>query len=526
MLLQANTTSLINISDLQLIAPELILTVCACVALVMEVILPYRKSKLTAYFALIGVGLAFVSLGAQWWFMGPSLPYDGFYGMVRIDGFALLFKAIFLVAAGLAIGISTRYLDIEGEQHGEYYSLILFATIGMMFLACGYDLISLYISLELMALTFYVLVAFTKREKKSNEAAMKYFLLGAFSSGVLLYGMSLLYGVAGSTNLGDIANSINELWPRITSVLENPDPSGVPDQITGLRPLLLLAMIALGAGLFFKVAAVPFHMWAPDVYEGAPTSVTAFLSTGSKAASFALYARIFSDALGGMRADWAPLLGLVAAITIMVGNWAAVTQENSKRLLAYSSISNAGYLLLALVAHNLYGFIGLIVYLFVYTLMNMGAFGIIISLRRRGIIGDNVDDLTGLGQKAPVMAAMMSIFMLSLGGLPVTGGFIGKYFLFGGLIQRGAADGKNWYYVLAVWAIVNTVVSFYYYFRFIKVMYLGDRLADTRPLALSPALQTALGVSVVGVLVVGVYPQPLVKLAQELVLVSFGTMFR
>lgn len=523
MLLQANTTSLINIADLQLIAPELILTVCACVALVMEVILPYRKSKLTAYFALVGVALAFVSLGTQWWHLGPSLPYEGFYGMVRIDGFALLFKAIFLVSAGLAIGISTRYLDIEGEQHGEYYSLILFATIGMMFLACGYDLISLYISLELMALTFYVLVAFTKREKKSNEAAMKYFLLGAFSSGVLLYGMSLLYGVAGSTNLGEIGNSINDLTPRIQSALQTAQESGgIADQITGLRPLLLLAMIALGAGLFFKVAAVPFHMWAPDVYEGAPTSVTAFLSTGSKAASFALYARIFSEALGGMRDDWAPLLGLVAAITIMVGNWAAVTQENSKRLLAYSSISNAGYLLLGLVAHNLYGFIGLIVYLFVYTLMNMGAFGIIISLRRRGIIGDNVDDLTGLGQKAPVMAAMMSIFMLSLGGLPVTGGFIGKYFLFGGLIQRGAADGKNWYYVLAVWAIVNTVVSFYYYFRFIRVMYLGDRVADNKPLALSPALQTVLVVSVVGVLVVGVYPQPLVALAQTLM----ATMFR
>jgi NADH-quinone oxidoreductase subunit N len=259
-------------------------------------------------------------------------------------------------------------------------------------------------------------------------------------------------------------------------------------------------------------------MWAPDVYEGAPTSVTAFLSTGSKAASFALYARIFSEALGGMRADWAPLLGLVAAITIMVGNWAAVTQENSKRLLAYSSISNAGYLLLALVANNLYGYIGLIVYLFVYTLMNMGAFGIIISLRRRGIIGDNVDDLTGLGQKSPGLAAMMTIFMLSLGGLPITGGFIGKYFLFGGLVQRGTGpEGKSWYIWLAVWAIINTVVSFYYYFRFIKVMYLGDRIADNRPLALSPALQTALIVSVVGVLVVGVYPQPLIRLAQDLI---------
>jgi NADH-quinone oxidoreductase subunit N len=518
MLLQANTTSLISTADLQLIAPELILTACACVALVMEVILPYRKSKLTAYFSLAGVGLAFVSLALQWWYMSGSLPFNGFYGMVRIDGFALLFKAVFLISAALAIGISTRFLDIEGEQHGEYYALILFATVGMMFIACGYDLISLYISLELMALTFYVLVAFTKREKKSNEAAMKYFLLGTFSSGVLLYGMSLIYGITGSTNLGDIARRINELVPQIQGALQVASQTGaIPDQIADLRPLMLLGMIALAAGLFFKVAAVPFHMWAPDVYEGAPTSVTAFLSTGSKAASFALFARIFGEALGGMREDWAPLLGLVAATTIMVGNWAAVTQENSKRLLAYSSISNAGYLLLALVAANLYGYLGLIVYIFVYTLMNMGAFGVIISLRRRGIIGDNVDDLTGLAQKAPLMALMMAVFMLSLGGMPVTGGFIGKYFLIGGLIERGRADGKAWYYWLATWAILNTVVSFYYYVRFIRVMYLSDRIADNKPLALSPSLQVALVVAITGVMVVGIYPQPLIALAQELI---------
>ena len=515
LLLQANTTTIMNAGDLQLIAPELILTLCACVALVMEVILPYRKSKLTAYFSLGGLALAFISLAVQWRGLEGSLPADAFYGMVRIDGFALLFKAIFLISAALAIGISTRFLDIEGEQHGEYYSLILFATVGMMFIACGYDLISLYISLELMALTFYVLVAFTKREKKSNEAAMKYFLLGAFSSGILLYGMSMIYGIAGSTNIGEIGTAFSKLVPQVQSAVVAAREGGA-GEIANLRPLMLLGMIALGAGLFFKVAAVPFHMWAPDVYEGAPTSVTAFLSTGSKAASFALYARIFSEALGSMRDDWAPLLGLVAAITIMVGNWAAVTQENSKRLLAYSSISNAGYLLLALVANNLFGYIGLIVYLFVYTLMNMGAFGVIISLRRRGIIGDNVDDMTGLGQKAPFMAAMMALFMLSLGGLPVTGGFIGKYFLFGGLLIRGKADGKAWYYWLAGWAILNTVVSFYYYFRFIKVMYLGDRIADNKPLALSPALTTALVIAVVGIIVIGIYPQPLISLAQEL----------
>jgi NADH-quinone oxidoreductase subunit N len=503
-LLQANSTGLFNLVDLQLIIPELILTVCACLALVMEVVLPYRKSKLVAYFSLAGIALAGVSLVVQY-LSGTGVAIDGFYGMIRLDGFALVFQSIFLVGAALAIAISIRYLDIEGEQHGEYYALVLFATVGMMFLACGFDLITLYISLELMALTFYVLVAFTKREKRSNEAAMKYFLLGAFSSGVLLYGMSLLYGVAGSTNLAEIGRAVAEIAGSTTQ------------GEASLRPMLLLGMIALAAGLFFKIAAVPFHMWAPDAYEGAPTSVTAFLSTASKAASFALYARIFIEALNSIRADWAPLLGLVAAITIMVGNWAAVTQENSKRLLAYSSISNAGYLLLGLVAGNSYGYVGLVIYLLVYTFMNMGAFGIIISLRRRGIIGDNVDDLTGLAHKAPGMAAMMAVFMLSLGGLPMTGGFIGKWYLLYGLFERGDTDKKNWYYWLAGWAALNIVVSFYYYVRFIKVMYLGDTIADDKPLSLSPALQTALVVSLVGIIIIGVYPQPLIEIVQRLV---------
>ncbi len=507
MLFLLQTTSLINVHDLQLIAPELILTAIACLALVMEVILPYKLSKWTAYFSLAGIALALISLAAQFKSIGGSFNLnalqgvtatDGFYGMVHVDGFALVFRAIFLIAAALTIAISMRYLDIEREQHGEYYALILFATVGMMFLGSGYDLISLYIALELMAITFYVLVAFTKRQRRSNEAGMKYFLLGAFSSGILLYGMSLLYGIAGSTNLGEMGTKLG----------------AAPAE---LRPVLLLGMIALAAGLFFKVAAVPFHMWAPDAYEGAPTSVTAFLSTGSKAASFALYARIFFVALGPMQIDWAPLLGIVAALTIVVGNWAAVTQENSKRLLAYSSISNAGYLLLGLIANNAYGNIGLVIYLLVYTLMNIGAFGIVISLRRRGIIGDNVDDMTGLAQKAPGMAAMMGIFMLSLGGLPGTGGFIGKYFLLWGLLQRGEVAHKSWYYWLAGWAVINIVVSFYYYIRFIRVMYLGDRVADEEPLTMSTALRTAMIASLIGIIFIGIYPQPFIVLAQKLI---------
>jgi NADH-quinone oxidoreductase subunit N len=502
-LLQASTTALFDSADLKLIAPEIILTVCACVALVMEVLLPYRLSKWTGYFALASTALASASvvvLGTAVW--GTSA-LTGFYGTIKIDGFAVVFKLIFLLAAALTVAISLRYLDVEGEQRGEYYSLVLFATVGMMFLASGYDLIVLYISLELMALTFYVLVGYTKRERRSNEAGMKYFLLGAFSSGILLYGMSLLFGVAGSTNLGEIAPKVAQ------AAASTADLAG-----TSLRPMVLLAMIALAAGLFFKIAAVPFHMWAPDAYEGAPTSVTAFLSTGSKAASFALYARIFVEALGDMHVDWAPLLGLVAAVTIMVGNWAAVTQTNSKRLLAYSSVSNAGYLLLGVIAANSYGYTGLVVYIIVYTFMNLGAFGVIIALRRRGVIGDEVDDLSGLGQKAPGMAVMMAIFMLSLGGLPATGGFVGKWFLFGGVIERGRAEGKNWYYWLAAWAALNTVVSFYYYLRFIRAMYIGDREPDARPLSLSAPLQTALVVCAVAVIFIGVFPQPFINAAE------------
>src|ERR1044072_3455827 len=283
-LLQASTTALFDVADLKLIAPEIVLSLCACVALVMEVVLPYRKSRWVGYFALGATALAAASVCVLGWPLvsgflhevplvggffeagaaGP-LGLAGFYGTVKIDGFAIVFKLIFLLSAALTVAVSLRYLDVEGEQRGEYYSLVLFATTGMMFLSSGYDLIVLYISLELMALTFYVLVGYTKRERQSNEAGMKYFLLGAFSSGILLYGMSLLSGVAGSTNLGEIAPKVAQ------AVAAAPDLGGV-----SMRPMVLLAMIALAAGLFFKIAAVPFHMWAPDAYQGAPTSVTAF----------------------------------------------------------------------------------------------------------------------------------------------------------------------------------------------------------------------------------------------------------
>lgn len=508
MFLQANTKSLYSINDLSLIAPELILTVCACVSLVLAVLLPRDKKRIAAWFSLGGVALAFVSVVLLWQTNIGALPRAGFYETIKIDGLAIIFKAMFLIAAALTIAISVKFLDVENEQRAEYYALVQFATVGMMFMACGYDLIVLFISLELMAVSFYVLVAFTKRNKRSNEAAMKYFLLGAFSTGILLYGMSLLYGVTGSTNLGDIAKNIA---PIIASQTTPSDAGSL------LRPLLLLGMIALAAGMFFKVSAVPFHQWAPDAYEGAPTPVTAFLSTASKAASFIMFARLFLEALTAMRVDWAPLLGLVAAITIFVGNWGAIAQENSKRLLAYSSIANAGYLLLGLIGANDWSYKGLVIYLFVYVLMNIGAFGVVIGLRRQGAIGEDVADFANLGQRAPFMALMMTVFMLSLGGLPATGGFVGKFFLFGSLIQRGAADGRNWYYVLALWAVINTVISFYYYVRFIKLMYLSEGTGNGTGAVQPLALKIALGVACAGVIFIGVYPQPIISLTQALI---------
>jgi NADH-quinone oxidoreductase subunit N len=503
MILQANTTALYSIGDLMLIAPELILTIGACIGLVLSVLLPRERKQIAAWFSLVCILLSFISLIFLW--RGNPLPQSAFYGTVKIDGLAILFKGVLLIAAALTVAVSIKFLDIENEQRGEYYALVLFATVGMMFMACGYDLIVLFISLETMALTFYVLVAFTKRDKRTNEAAMKYFLLGAFSSGLLLYGMSLLYGIAGSTNLNDIATAIS------TVVKSSNETSAL------IRPLLLLGMISLAAGMFFKVSAVPFHQWTPDAYEGAPTPITAFLSTASKAASFIMFARLFLDSLAAMRVDWAPLLGIVAAITILVGNWGAVTQENSKRLLAYSSIANAGYLLLGLIGANEWGYKGLTIYLFVYVLMNIGAFGVVISLKRKGFVGEDVDDFAGLGQRAPFMAFMMTVFLLSLGGIPATGGFVGKFYLFGSLVQRGTDDGRTWYYVLAVWAVINTVVSFYYYVRFIRLMYLTEETRDESVLSPSLALQIALGVAVVGVIFSGIYPQPIINITQSLI---------
>ena len=497
LLLQA--PNFIDPNDLWLIAPELIVTLFACFALVIDIVAP-RKGEWTAYFCLGGLALAAASTALLYGqFQGTE--QAGFYRMMVVDDYALFFKFLLLGVAAVSIVISIRFLEVENQQHGEFYALILFATVGMMFMAAGTDLLSLYISLELMALSIYVLVGFLRGDRKSNEAAMKYFLLGAFSSGILLYGISLLYGVTGSTNLADIAGALPPL-------LLPGEPA---------RYLLLVGMVLIAAGMFFKIAAVPFHMWAPDAYEGAPTPVTAFMSVAVKAASFAMFARIFLDGLGRMRylagpeagaalPGWALIFGLVAAVTIVWGNVAATTQTNVKRLFAYSSIAHAGYLLLGLVAGNRSGYTGVMIYLLVYAFMNLGAWAVVIALRQRGILGDEVADLNGLMQKAPALAIFMLVFMLSLAGIPPTAGFIGKYYIFLGLIEAGSVERNNWMFALAVIAVVMTAVSVYYYYRIIKAMFLTEATAP-EPLPLGRGVWASAAVTFAFTLLIGVLPQ-------------------
>jgi NADH-quinone oxidoreductase subunit N len=374
----------------------------------------------------------------------------------------------------------------------------------------------LFISLELMAISVYILVGFFKRDKRSNEASMKYFLLGAFSSGVLLYGISMIYGLTGTTSLGGIAAAL----PKVIAIstFETSAGPGFIDQ----RYLLLMSVVLMAAGMFFKVAVVPFHMWAPDAYEGAPTSITAFMSVGVKAASFAMFGRLFLYGLPGLRSTmagdpanniaalpgWSLLLGIAAAITIVWGSLGALTQQNTKRLLAYSSISHAGFTLLGLVAGNQTGYTGFIIYLFVYTVMNLGVFACIIALRRRGIAGDRMDDFNGLMGKAPWLTVM--IFLLSLGGIPPTAGFIGKLWLFMGLVETG----NPWLIRLAILASVMTVVSLFYYLRFIVAMYINPE-TEPQPVKLAPSLQVVLGAAALFVILVGIFPQRIIGLTQR-----------
>jgi NADH-quinone oxidoreductase subunit N len=474
----------ISTSDFYYILPELVLTAGALVVLIVDVLLPKERRSALAWVTLVVIGATLASLA----------PFERTHveiaqGLLAIDRFALFFKIVFLVAAAITVLMSVRYLAVEGASPGEYYFLILCATLGMMIMASGIDLISIFIGLETMAVSFYILTGFIKPSQRSNEAAVKYFLLGAFSLGILLYGMSLMYGLSGTTNLRVMAGVFGR-----THVAEAHDPR------------LVLAVILVVAGVGFKIAAVPFHMWAPDVYEGAPTPVTAFLSVGSKAASFAMLLRIFREGLPAMSDDWRLLFYVLSIVTMTVGNFAALTQTNLKRMLAYSSIAHAGYVLIGIVAGTARGVTATLIYLLVYSFMQLGAFAVIVLLRRQDVVGDELKDFSGLHFRNPFAAFAMLLFMLSLGGIPPTAGFMGKFWLFGAAIDAG-------YYWLAVIGVLNSAVSLYYYVRVVVFMYLKKDVIGSEPVT-SPSLAVALAVAVIATLVLGVYPRVLFEVAE------------
>jgi len=468
--------------------PAISLTVFGCWILLFDFLFPGKKEKrFFAVAAVVGLICVAVQLYRQQVFLSNGETLTAFNGALTIDHFAIYFNWVFTLATLIVAIVSYNYLDIEGEHHGEYYALLLFAQCGMFFLAAGTDLVTLFIGLELMALSFYVMVGFLRGDKRSNEAAIKYLLLGAFSSGFLVYGFSIMYGMAGSTNLSVIEAAIKAR------------PAG--------DPMVFLAMTTTAVGLLFKISAAPFHMWAPDAYEGAPTTITAYLSVASKAASFAFLLRIFLGPLAPARDMWEPLLAVVAILTMTIGNLAAISQTNIKRLLAYSSISHAGYMLLGLIAGNDTGIQGIAVYVMVYAFMNLGAFLVVIALRRKNIIGEDLDDMAGLMYKSPGYAVLMLIFLLSLAGIPPTAGFLGKYYIFLSLIETH-------HYFLAVIATLYVAVAIYYYFRVVKTMFVGE-LTEKAPLAASFGLRVALGITGVLTLAVGIYPEPILRLAQN-----------
>jgi NADH-quinone oxidoreductase subunit N len=474
-------------SDWILLSPELFLAAAGLVMLTLSVFLGKAREEFLGFIATLSIavtGMLVVFVSAR-----PDRKTPILGGSFVVDNFALFFKGLVLLSLLLAILASVRFVGQAPYPGGEYYALLLFAGVGMLFMVSGNNLITIYVSLETMALSSYILAGYFKGEVKSTEAALKYFILGAFSSGVLLYGLSLVYGVAGKMGL-----------PELAKLLATTDRSN----------LLMLGILFILAGLLFKIAAVPFHVWTPDVYEGSPTPVTAFFSVGPKVAAYAILARIFYVAFPKFHADWGLIIAVVSAATMILGNVAALLQSNVKRLLAYSSIANAGYALLGVLGFSTeWGLWGILVYLLAYTFMNFGAFTLVILLESKGYAGESVSDFNGLAQRNMTAAIVMLLFLLSLAGIPPTAGFIGKYYLFTAAMKAGYA----W---LALLAVVMSAVSLFYYFRIAAAMFFTE--AAGAKLKSSYALTAVVLICAFGTLAIGVAPQPFLAVLKSCVL--------
>ena len=499
--------------DGAVILPEIELTLFGLGILLIDFTIGVKEKYWNAGLALAGTMFSGYTLWKLRGAVAARGELLGFHDSVKVDPFFLFFGAIFLAATALVVLLSVKYMEIEDEQEGEYYALLLFACVGMMLMASGVDLIVMFLGLETMALSFYVLTGFLRREKRSNEAALKYVLLGAFSSGILAYGFSFLYGMSASTNLDAISLRLGQRSEFVYSLVRHPQPGTAHFDPLLLQLLPILAFVLVAVGLFFKVAAVPFHQWAPDVYEGAPTPITTYVSVASKTASFALFLRLFLNVFNVSRNEWIYLVAGVALATLTWGNLAALTQTNVKRLLAYSSISHVGYILLGVVGAfsvpapdlNAAGAAGIAFYLLAYVFMTAGAFAVLIVLRQKGLIGEELEELNGLYQRSPAAALLLLIFMLSLAGIPPTAGFMGKYFIFLSLIETKHP-------VLAVFAVLYIVPALYYYFRIVVHAWLKAPGEAPRPVMTS-AQAVALGIAVFVTLAAGLYPEPFTRLA-------------
>jgi len=469
------------------ILPETFLSVLAMALLLINVFIPSNQKSYIGYISFIGIVVSAVLVGAGW-----GAHVESFNGSVVQDNFATFFKMIFLIAAGLAILIADQYMEREECNHGELYPLILFTVVGMMLMAAGTDLMTIFLGLEVMSVSLYVLAGFNRANPKSNEAGLKYFLLGAFSTGFLLYGMALTYGATGTTRIAKIAAQAGMM------------------SLPSANIMLLAGMLLMLTGFAFKVAAAPFHMWTPDVYEGAPTPMTAFMSAGPKAAGFAAALRILLVAFPTMVADWSQLLWVLAVLTMTVGNITALRQDNIKRILAYSSIAHAGYCLVGFASGTATGTAGILFYMLSYTFMNIGAFAIIILMGKKGESNGTVMDFAGFGFKHPVLAVAMSVFLFSLAGMPPTAGFIGKFYLFSGAVQKG-------YIWLAVIGVLNSAASVYYYLRVMVYMYMKEPTEEFDWMKVTAPIALSLVLSVAATLVMGVVPSYVLQIAQSAV---------
>jgi NADH-quinone oxidoreductase subunit N len=417
------------------------------------------------------------------------------FGVIVADNFGLFVTIVLAIVGVLTIMFSSQVLERDGIPSGEYYALMLFSIVGMIMMATATDLLVVFIALEVLSLAVYVLTAIRRDNLQGTEAAFKYFLLGAFSSAFFLYGIAFTYGVTGSTRLAAVGSYLSA--QSMTS-----------------NPMVLLALGLLLVGFSFKISAVPFHMWTPDAYEGAPAIVTGFMSTGVKAAAFAAFARVFLSAFEPFKGEWAPVVSIIAIATMILGTVVGVAQSNLKRMLAYSSIAHGGYLLVGLVAANQVGKAAILFYLLAYSVTNLAAFGVIALLGTRDKANDNLRDYAGLWHTRPALAALMTVCLLSLGGLPPTAGFIGKWYIFSAAVSAG-------YYSLAVIGMLTSVISVFFYLRVVVMMYMAERDGSTAPVRITGVGMAALAVSIAAIFYLGFLPTKVIDLAAN----SISTIF-